>query len=76
MMEAVPDAVADLIDADPKVMHGQVRFRGTRIPVTAVLDNLTAGLDEDEIHRQYPTLPQGAVRAGLAYAADLAHEDL
>ena len=70
------DTVVDLIEVDPLVLHGQARFRGTRIPVTVVLDNLAAGVAEDEILRQYPTLPDGAVRAALAYAARLAHDDL
>jgi uncharacterized protein (DUF433 family) len=30
----------DLIDADPSVVHGQARFRGTRVPVSVVLDCL------------------------------------
>ena len=70
------DATLDLIEADPRVVHGQARFRGTRIPVTVVLDNLAARVPEAEIYRQYPTLPQGAVAAALAYAARLAHDDL
>lgn len=66
----------DLIVADTAVLHGQARLRGTRIPVTVVLDCLVAGMTEDEIHQQYPTLPHGAIRAALAYAARLAHEEL
>jgi hypothetical protein len=30
---------------------------------------------EEEIHDQYPTLPSGSVKATLAYAAPLAHEE-
>jgi len=32
--------VADtlLIDSDPSVVYGQARFRGTRVPVSVVLD--------------------------------------
>jgi uncharacterized protein (DUF433 family) len=72
----VPDAILDLIESDPRVLHGQARFRGTRIPVSVVLDNLAAGVSEGEIQRQYPTLPEGAFRAALAYAARLAHDEL
>jgi uncharacterized protein (DUF433 family) len=66
----------DLIVADPAVLHGQTRFRGTRIPVTVVLDCLAAGMVEEEITHEYPTLPEGSIRAALAYAAQLAHEEL
>ena len=30
------------ITADPQIMHGVVCFRGTRVPVSVVLDNLAA----------------------------------
>ncbi|MDQ3570541.1 MAG: DUF433 domain-containing protein [Actinomycetota bacterium] len=66
----------ELIEVDPSVVHGQARLRGTRIPVSVVLDCLAAEMSEAEIHEQYPTLPMGAVRAALAYAAMLAREEL
>jgi uncharacterized protein (DUF433 family) len=66
----------DLIVSNPKVLHGRPRLRGTRVPVTVVLDCLAEGMREQEIHEQYPTLPQGSIRAALAYAARLAHEGL
>jgi uncharacterized protein (DUF433 family) len=66
----------DLIDADPSVVHGQARFRGTRVPVSVVLDCLAAGMTDAEIHNEYPTLPPEASRAALAYGALLAREEL
>lgn len=65
-----------LVEADPAVLHGQARFRGTRIPVSVVLDCLAAAMTEAEIHAQYPSLPEEATRAALAYAAVLAREEL
>ena len=65
-----------LIDVDPAVLHGQVRFRGTRVPVSVVLDCLAAGLTEAEIASEYPSLPKDATRAALAYTAVLAKEEL
>ena len=66
----------DLIDSDPAVVHGQARIRGSRIPVSVILDCLAAGTNEGQIRAVYPTLPTGAVAAALAYAAFLAHEEL
>jgi len=66
----------DLIDADPAVVDGQARFRGTRTPVSVVLDCLATDMTEDEIHTQYPSLPAGAIRAAIAYGALLAREEL
>lgn len=62
------------ITTDPEVLHGAIRFVGTRIPVTVVLDNLADGAAPDEILRQFPGLQQAHVPAALAYAADLARE--
>ncbi len=62
------------ITADPQVLHGAVRFAGTRIAVSVVLDNLADGVPAEEILRQYPGLRAEHVRAALAYAAELARE--
>lgn len=64
----------DHIVATPDTLHGSPRFRNTRIPVSVVLDNLAAGITNEELHAEYPTLPPEAVRAALAYAADLARD--
>ena len=68
--------LAGVIEADPLVVHGQARFRGTRILVSVVLDCLASGMTEAEIDEQYPSLPAGAVRAAVAYGAMLAREEL
>ena len=67
---------ADLVVTDPDVVHGQARIRDTRIPVSVVLDCLAAGLSEDEILRQYPTLTVEGIRASAAYGAALAREEI
>ena len=52
------------------------RIGGTRIPVTVILDNLTAGLLTEDILGEYPALQAEDIRAAIAYAADLARERL
>jgi uncharacterized protein (DUF433 family) len=49
-------------------------MRGTRIPVSVVLDNLAAGETPERILEQYPTLKPEHIAAAIAYAADLARE--
>jgi len=63
-----------LIAVDPDVVHGQARIRGTRIPVSVVLDCIAAGMTEDQILAQYPTLTVEGIRAAAAYGAALARE--
>ena len=62
------------ITADPEIMHGAVCFRGTRIPVSVVLDNLAAGESAEYLLGQYPSLRPEHIPAAIAYAADLARE--
>lgn len=62
------------IAADPAVLHGAVCIRGTRIPVSVVLDNLAAGETPERILEQYPSLKTEHIAAAISYAADLARE--
>lgn len=64
------------ITTDPAVCRGQACITGTRIPVAVVLDNLAAGLTNEEILVEYPSLRPEDVKAAIAYAADLARERL
>jgi uncharacterized protein (DUF433 family) len=56
------------ITADPEIMHGTVCFRGTRIPVSVVLDNLAAGEAAATILDEYPTLKPEHISAAIGYA--------
>ena len=62
------------ITTNPEIMHGAVCFKGTRIPVSVVLDNLAAGETPERILDQYPSLKPEHIPAALGYAADLARE--
>ena len=74
-MVLVPRRAQQLyITANPEIMHGAVCFRGIRIPVSVVLDNLAAGETADRILDQYPSLKPEHIPAAIAYAADLARE--
>jgi uncharacterized protein (DUF433 family) len=62
------------VSADPAVMHGQTCIKGTRIPVSVVLDNLAEGHSVEDIVKSYPSLTPDDVRAAIGYAADVAKE--
>jgi uncharacterized protein (DUF433 family) len=64
----------DHITVDPNICHGKACFRGTRILVSAVLDNIAAGETHENVLQSYPTLDREAINAAIAYAADLARE--
>jgi len=62
------------ISVDPAICHGKACIKGTRVMVSVILDNLAAGASPKEIRRDYPSVSEEAIRAALAYAAELSHE--
>jgi uncharacterized protein (DUF433 family) len=62
------------ISVNPAVCHGRACIRGTRVLVSAIVDNVAAGVPQDEILRSYPALTRRDIEAALAYAAELARE--
>ena len=62
------------ITVDPGVCHGQACVKGTRIMVSVILDNLAAGLGQEETLDSYPSLTEDSIRAAIAYAAELSKE--
>jgi uncharacterized protein (DUF433 family) len=65
----------DYIVVDPGICHGrEPGVKGTRIPVSVILDNLAANLSLDEVLHSYPSLSREAVQAAILYAAELARE--
>ena len=63
------------ISADPTVMLGKPCIRGTRLTIELILRKLATGRSIAELIDAYPNLPEGDVRAALAFAADyMQHE--
>ena len=55
----------DLLTSDPEVMAGRRVFRGTRVPVEVLFENLADGLSLDEILNEYESLNRDDVVAVL-----------
>ena len=64
------------VDVDPKVCAGKPCIRGTRISIAIILDALAEGLTVEEILDHYPSLEADDVRGAVAYAAELARENV
>jgi uncharacterized protein (DUF433 family) len=56
-----------LVEAKPGVQSGVPVLRGTRLPVSAIIDNFNYGVSVAEIAEQFE-VPQDKVEAILAYA--------
>ncbi|QIN80585.1 DUF433 domain-containing protein [Rubrobacter marinus] len=64
----------EYITVDPEICHGQACIKGTRIMASVVLDNLAANVSQEEILHSHPSLTPEAIRAAIAYAAELSGE--
>ena len=62
------------ITINPSVCHGKACIKGTRIPVSVILDNLADGISQEEILKSYPSLSLQDIQAAIAYGAMLAKE--
>jgi len=61
-----------LIVAEPEILRGRPRLKGTRIPVSLVLGYLADGKTSEEIIAEFPDLTREQIAACLDYARDLA----
>jgi uncharacterized protein (DUF433 family) len=60
------------ITVDPDIMSGAPVFTGTRVPVTALLENLEAGVSLDEFLENFPTVTrEQAVRVLAHFRSEL-----
>ncbi|HVA49513.1 MAG TPA: DUF433 domain-containing protein [Pirellulales bacterium] len=59
----------DLIEERKEIMLGKPVFKGTRLTVQHVLEELGAGVNFDDLLDNYPTLKPEHIRAALQYAA-------
>ena len=64
------------IQSDPKIMMGKPVIAGTRITVELILEKLAAGEPAEQILEAYPHLPEDAIPAALAFAAEALKADV
>ena len=56
------------IVVDPKILVGKPVVKGTRIPVSMILNLVAHGTSVDEIIDDYPVLTAEDIRAAILYA--------
>lgn len=56
------------IELNPKVCNGKPIIRGTRIPVSVILEQLAEGISWDTLLANYPELGKDDIKAALHYA--------
>ena len=68
-MAALHGSQCPIVDGVPGTMSGAWVFRGTRMPVCAVFDNLEDGMSIDEIVQLYDGLTREQAQSVLEFAA-------
>jgi uncharacterized protein (DUF433 family) len=63
--------IIDRITIDDKILNGKPAIRGKRIAVQTILEFLSAGENENEILKQYPSLEKKDITACLRFASKL-----
>ena len=64
------------VEVDPNKLGGKPVIRGTRIPVSLVVELVASGMGTEEIIREYPELTEEDIRAALLYAAKLVEKEV
>jgi len=69
--------LSERIELDPRVCNGKPVIKGTRIPITVILEQLAEGKTWESILSGYPELTRDDIHAALHYArASIDHTDL
>ncbi len=55
---------------DPEIYHGELTFRGTRVPVDVVLTYVVKGMPMAEVPENWPDVSLEAVKEALAFAQE------
>lgn len=63
-----------IITLEPGKRSGKPTIRGLRITVYDILSYLAAGMSQDEILADFPSLNAEDIQACLSYAADREHQ--
>lgn len=58
----------DRIELDPRVCNGKPVIKGTRIPVSVILEQIAEGESWDDLLTGYPELTKEDIQAALMYA--------
>ena len=67
----------DRIELNPRVCNGRPVIKGTRIPVSVILDQIAESESWDTLLAGYPELKKEDIQAALLYAgASLDHTEI
>lgn len=63
----IPKELQDVLSVDPQILSGAVRFKGTRVPLQALLDTLIGGETVDYFLDDFPDVTKEQALAVLKW---------
>jgi uncharacterized protein (DUF433 family) len=63
--------MSTVFQSDPKILGGEVVFKGTRVPLQNLIDYLEGGYSIDEFVDHFPTVTKAQAIRGLEEAKSL-----
>lgn len=66
----VPKGLEHILKIDPYIMHGDLCFAGTRVPLSIFLDNLEGGVSLEDFSRNYPSISKDQRQAVIEWKND------
>ena len=70
-------SLTNRIELNPKVCNGKPVIKGTRIPVSVILEQIAEGESWDKLLAGYPELKRKDIQAALLYArASIDHTEV
>ena len=70
----IPTELQHILVANPETLSGAVRFKGTRVPVQALIDTLDAGGGIDEFLDGWPNVPRENAEAVIHWEQNQARQ--
>ena len=65
-----PILLGDHLAIDPRVCHGEITFRGTRVPVATILRSLAMGYSHAYIRKSWPEVSAAAIVEAVSLASE------
>lgn len=62
--------IGNYLIIDPEICHGQMTFKGTRVPMDTVLALLAKGYSVGQLLRSYPELTRAAIEEAIRLATE------
>ncbi|CAN5727196.1 hypothetical protein BH11ARM2_BH11ARM2_27740 [soil metagenome] len=70
----IPAELQGVLAADPETLSGAVRFKGTRVPVQALLDTLAHGLPVSDFLEGFPNVTEEQAYAVVNWEQNYARQ--